>query len=81
MVGTVVSRRGPAAPKGLAPPSPPANCGHTGMQTENDQKFLIFQKKPTIQIFMQYIPINKHWQVIKKNVLNPIWAKQNKSSG
>lgn len=27
---------------------------------------LFSKKKPTIQIFMQYIPFNKHWQVIKK---------------
>lgn len=29
---------------------------------------LFSKKKPTIQIFMQYIPFNKHWQVIKKKM-------------
>lgn len=42
MVGTVVNQRAHAAPKGLAAPPPPANCGHAGMQTEDGQKFLIF---------------------------------------
>lgn len=43
----------------------------------------IFKMKPDIQIFMQYIPINKCWQVIQFSSFfkTSIQAKQNTSAG